>query len=120
MPVKIFKLLSKIISIPLCKLINFSFHTGTFPNSFKIARITPIFKKGNRQNPNNYRPIASLPFISKIFERSMANKLFSFLKKFSILHPFQFGFQRNKSTCDAILHLTEFIYNSLDDKKNCG
>ena len=117
MPVKIFKLLSKIISPPLCKLINFSFRTGTFPNSFKIARITPIFKKGDRQNPNSYRPISSLHFISKIFERSMANKLFSFLKKFSILHPFQFGFQRNKSTCDALIHLTEFIYNSLDNKK---
>ena len=55
MPVKIFKLLSKIISIPLCKLINSSFHTGTFPNSFKISRITPIFKKGVCQNPNNLR-----------------------------------------------------------------
>ena len=117
MPVKIFKNLSTVIVPPLCKLINFSFSMGKFPDMLKIARITPIFKKGDRTNPCHYRPIASLPYISKIFERCMANKLLSFLNKFSILHPFQFGFQKYKSTFDALLNLTEFIYKGLNEKK---
>ena len=117
MPVKIFKTIAASITNPLCKLVNFSFRMGLFPNSLKTARITPVFKKGNREELSNYRPIASLPFMSKIFERSMANKLVAFLRKFSILHPSQFGFQKGKSTCDALIHLTNFNYNSLNERK---
>ena len=117
MPVKIFKMLKTEIVNPLCKLINLSFHHGKFPDSFKIARITPIFKKGDSQNPSNYRPVASLPYLSKIFERSVANKFTCFLDKFSLLSKFQFGFRKNKSTCDALLNFTEYIYNNLNNRK---
>ena len=117
MPVKIFKSIASSIINPICKLVNLSFRVGLFPSSLKTARITPVYKKGNREELTNYRPIASLPFMSKIFERCMANKLVSFLKKFSILHPSQFGFQKFKSTCDALIHLTNFNYNSLNENK---
>ena len=117
MPVKIFKMLRTEISNPLCKLINLSFYHGKFPDILKIARITPIFKKGDNQNPSNYRPIASLPYLSKIFERCMADKLTSFLNKFSLLSKVQFGFQKHKSTCDALINLTEYIYDNLNNRK---
>ena len=65
----------------------------------------------------NYRPIASLPYLSKIFERNMADKLINFLNKYSILSKFQFGFQKNRSTCDALLSLVNFIYSALDERK---
>lgn len=83
----------------------------------KVARITPIYKKGETCDPGNYRPIASLPFISKVYERSMANRLISFFDRFSIISPSQFGFHRHKSTTDAIEHLLEFIYSNLNNKK---
>ena len=117
MPVRIFKQLKYELSKPLCILINLSFKTGTFPSSLKVARITPIFKKGDKKMIENYRPIASLPYISKIFERIMANRLLSFFNKFNLISKSQYGFQKNKSTGDALINLTELIYSGLDSRE---
>ena len=84
-PVKIFIALKEVLSYPLTKMINLSLQTGIFPDSLKVARLTPIFKSGDMTDPANYRPIASLPFISKLFERYVANCLTSFLKSNGIL-----------------------------------
>ena len=46
---------------------------GFFPDELKVAKITPIFKKGDRSNPGNYRPISILPTISKLYERQFMN-----------------------------------------------
>ena len=56
MPVKILLMLKTEISNPFCKLINFSFYHGKFPDILEIARIIPIFKKGDNQNPSNIGP----------------------------------------------------------------
>ena len=117
MPVKIFKQLSSILCHPISSLINLSFKQGVFPESLKLACITPIFKKGVVTDCGNYRPIASLPYLSKIFERNMADKLINFLNKYSILSKFQFGFHKNRSACDALLSLVNFIYSALDERK---
>ena len=116
LPVKMFKQLAYELAKPICILINLSFKSGSFPASLKIARITPIFKKGNKKMVENYRPIASLPYISKIFERIMANRLLSFFNKFNFISKFQYGFLKNKSTCDALINLTELIYDGLDNR----
>ena len=78
LPVKIFISIKSYISNPLCKILRASFESGTFPQQLKIARITPIFKNGAKNNPSNYRPISSLTYISKIFEKCMTNRLTSF------------------------------------------
>ena len=116
-PVKIFKQLTPLLVPTICMLINISFSKGIFPNVLKIARITPVFKKGDRQVCGNYRPIASLPFLSKVYERSIANRLVGYLDKYSILHYAQFGFLKGKSTSDAIHYLTDFIYKNLNEYK---
>ena len=54
---------------PITKLFNKSVNTGVFPSKFKTAKIIPIFKKGDRELTNNYRPIALLPTLSKIWEK---------------------------------------------------
>ena len=118
MPVSIFKKLSNILNKPIRNLINASYKLGVFPNSLKIARITPIFKNGNNQNPTNYRPISSLPYLSKIFERSMADRLMSFFNKFQIFSAVQYGFRKKRTTLDALVNLTESIYDSLDQRKH--
>ena len=117
MPVSIFKKIADLIAPILCMLINLSFDMGVVPNCLKVARITPIYKKGDKTKPTNYRPIASLPMICKVYERSMANRLISYFDRFSIISLSQFGFQKNKSTTDAILHLLEFIYPNINSSK---
>ena len=115
-PVKTFKSISIYIIDPLTKLINSSFSSGIFPDIFKIARITPIFKKGNRNIRDNYRPISSLPFISKIFERLMTNRIVNFFNKFKLFSTNQHGFLKGKSTFDAINQLINSIYDSFNEK----
>ena len=59
----------------ICNLINISFSTGIFPDSLKLAQTIPLFKKGDRQNISNYRPISILPFMSKIFEKCIHHRI---------------------------------------------
>ena len=115
LPVTLFKKLSYILIPPLCKVINTSFLTGVFPKQLKIARITPIHKSGEFNIPSNHRPISSLPYLSKIYEKLMVNRLISFCVRFSILSSVQFGFQSGISTADALFKLTESIYEALEN-----
>ena len=114
-PIKIFKDQRHLFIHPLRTLINMSFQKGIFPSCLKLARITPIHKQGDFIDPSNFRPISCLPYISKIVEKCVKERLVGFCKKFSLINPSQFGFQRNVSTCDAVIHLTEIIYESLNN-----
>ena len=119
MPVKIFISLRHLLAPPLVELINMSFKSGVYPDDLKIARLVPIYKKkGEISDPSNYRPISCLPYLGKIFEKCLSSRLISFCNKFSLISSSQFGFQSNKSTGDALIHLTEIIYNSLNNKKH--
>ena len=112
--VNIFKSIRDLVSGPLAKIINCSFLKGVFPECLKSAKISPVFKKDDKKLYTNYRPISSLPFISKVFERCMANRLVSFFEKFELFSDKQFGFLKNRSTQDAIFNFTESIYDSID------
>ena len=96
------------------RLVNLSIESGKFPTLFKIARVIPIFKSGNRQEKNNYRPISLLHPISKIFEKIMHSQLMSYLKRFNLLKSNQFGFQKNISTSHAIVENLQYVYDCLD------
>ena len=115
-PVKIFKSVSHCFGSTLVDIINSSFYHGIFPKSLKIAKITPIYKKGDVKHCSNFRPISSLPFVSKIFERCMANRIMSFFSKFQLFSENQFGFLKNRSTQDAVFNFSENIYDALNAK----
>ena len=114
--VKLLKENHEVIAPMLCELINLSFSTGLFPNCLKCSIITPIFKNGDHNLVSNFRPISILPIISKIFEKCLYVRLYDFVCKFNVITPIQFGFLRGKSTEGAITLLTEFLYNSLNDR----
>ena len=116
-PVTIFKRFIKFYISPLIDIINLCLKNGIFPNHLKLAKIIPIFKKGEKSDPNNYRPIAVLSYISKIFEKCIHRRILNFLDKFNILSPNQFGFRPRISTADALLKFIDFQYNVLNDKK---
>ena len=74
LPVKILKDLKSEITGPWCTLVNLLFNTGVFWNSLKLAKIISIFKKGNQQECNNYRPISLLSNISKLIGKLLYDR----------------------------------------------
>ena len=91
--------------------------SGKYPQSFKLASVIPVFKKGDRNQCNNYRPISILPCISKILERIVHNQIYSFLSKHNIIHPYQYGFRKGHSTDLAILDLYDKITFALSQNQ---
>ena len=114
--------LSSNIIIDACdSLKNILFHVfkvsiqqGIFPDSLKIAKVTPIFKSGDKDNVSNYRPISILPVFSKVLERIMYNRVYNRLDSKGLLYEKRFGFQRNNSTEHATLQLTRDITGSFE------
>ena len=100
---------------PLTHLYNLSFQTGVFPDIWKIAKVIPIFKKGDRTDEDNYRPISLLSCFEKILERLMCKRILDFLKKHKILYKLQFGFRENHSTALALAEALNTIYTSLTE-----
>ena len=80
---RLLKEASPIVTRSLTFIINQSITTGIFPNAWKRARVSSIFKEGRRTDPNNYRPISVLPVVSKLIERVVFNQLYEYLKRFS-------------------------------------
>lgn len=84
--------------------------------AFKTSIVRPIYKKGNKLDPSNYRPISLITNFTKIFEKIIKKRLTAYLQKYKIISAKQYGFQAGISTQDAIVSLTEKIYNSLDQQ----
>ena len=83
------KLLKEILPIiidPLCYVFNLSLQTGYIPERFKIAKVIPIFKSGDKQQFTNYRPISLLSSFSKLLERVVARQMEGFLRVNNILY----------------------------------
>ena len=113
-PVDILKLLNGKISPILASLFNLSFQHGVFPDILKISSVIPVFKKGSKLECNNYRPISLISNISKLIEKLMYSRLYSFLELNKSISDLQFGFRTNHSTSHALLSLTERIREALD------
>lgn len=105
------------ISRPLTHIINTSIEKGIFPTKMKTGKIIPIYKKGNKLQMENYRPISLLSF-SKILEKIVAKRLTSFLIKSNILSPNQFGFRQGLSTSDAIITYLDELFEGLNSGNN--
>ena len=108
---------ANLILEPLTYIINLSLMTGVFPNSLKLSRVCPIYKQGDRKDTNNYRPISCLSSFSKIFEKVAYEQLSNFLTLHKILNVNQFGFQKGKSTVDALTKIMNFISEAFNDNK---
>ena len=117
-PVSIIKRCSALLSPLLAKHFNCSMKDGTFPEELKQAKVTPIYKKGNAELMENYRPVSVLPVFGKIFEKVIYTRLYSFLVSQGILHDKQFGFRQGHSTSHALNYSVEAIRKNLANKKH--
>ena len=82
---------------PLTHIINLSISSGVVPQKMKLAKVIPLFKKGDPLNVTNYRPISLLTSISKILEKIVYSRTMNFLQEKSVLCESQFGFREKHS-----------------------
>ena len=73
--------------------------SGIFPDDWKCARVTPLFKQGESFELNNYRPISVISVVAKVFQRIVYDQLYNFLKSEEII-------SRQQSACFRSLHAT--------------
>ena len=98
-------------------IINQSLTSGIFPNSLKIAKVTPISKKENNKLITNYRPISVLPVMSKIFETVIHEQLSEYFISNNLFCPQQYGFRKNSSTELAALEQLDRVLDQMEKHK---
>lgn len=116
-PPSLLRICADELTLPFYKLVNQSFEEGVFPDQLKIALVKPLHKKNIKTDPNNYRPIALLPTASKIFEKAMCNRVYSFCEKYKIFNECQNGFRKNRSTSLAVYKFIQEALNIINSKK---
>ena len=101
----------------LVHLVNMSLSEGVFPDLMKIAKIIPLYKNGEKNILNNYRPVSVLPVFSKLFERVIYNRLIQFVNDNDLLYEFQFGFRKKHNTTLALITLIDKIVTGINDNE---
>ena len=102
---KILKLAAPVIYKSLTDLFNFSITSGEFPSDWKVAKVCPLFKSGEKCDANNYRPISVLPSTARVFERILFEQIYRHLSNNKLLYSRQSGFRSLHSTVSALLDM---------------
>ena len=105
---------------PITSICNLSINHSVFPEKCKNAKLKPLYKKGLKTEPKNYRPISLLPLVSKIIERIIYEQTKIFLEQSKILDKYQSGLRSNHSTNVCLSYLTNKILKGFDDGKITG
>ena len=92
------RLTSSVSSKFLALIFNKSLMEGTIPDDWKVAAVAPIFKKGSRHDPSNYRPISLTSITCKVLEHIIVSYLYKFLEDIKFFSSSQYGF-RHGSSC---------------------
>ena len=119
-PPKLVKAAAEELAVPITTLANRSLTCGLFPNAEKAAKISPIYKSGDRAAIDNYRPISVLPVFSKVLKRPVYNWLSYYLETNQLLSDSQYGFRRKRSTQHAVTILMDDIRTGMDNLQLTG
>jgi len=105
------------VAKPLCLLFNRSLNEGLYPDNWKIANVTPLFKKGDKSEVSNYRPVSLLSCCGKLFERLVFKHLYNFFLENNLLYKYQSGFLPNHSTTFQLIDIYHHICQTFDNKQ---
>ena len=108
------KLALLFLARPLAYLFNFSLQSGIFPDSWKTARVAPVYKEGSKEEKSNYRPISVLPALARLFENLVNKQLYDYLDKNELIYRQQSGFQSFHSVVTCLISNTNDWYFHLD------
>ena len=92
--------------------------TSTYPDLWKLANITPIFKKHDKQLIKNYRPISLLPICGKILEKILFNNIYNYFNANNLINKNQSGFRPGDSTTNQLLYLVDQIHEAFENPKS--
>ena len=99
-------------------MLNISVTLRKYPSKLKLSKITPIFKSGEDNDANNYRPISLLSNFNRIFEKIMYNRMKDYIDKHNLLYSSQYGFRKGHSTQHAILDIVNAIQTNCDESRS--
>ena len=102
----------------LVHLFNSSLLSGIFPNKWKVGKIIPIFKGGDRESVNNYRPVFLLPVPGKMLEKIVHKKVVSFWEDSRFLSEHQVFFRKNHSTVSTMADLTDDLFHQINEGRS--
>ena len=109
---RVMKEVSTQVAPHLTAIFNNSLETGEVPSDWKEANVTPIFKKGDRKLPGNYRPISLTSVVGKVLEGIIADRILDHLESNNLLLDSQHGFRRRRS---CLTNLIEFFHHMLTE-----
>jgi hypothetical protein len=112
---RVLKELKENVTLPLTKIFNSSLKRAEVPKDFKLANITPIFKKGDRKLASNYRPISLTSVACKIMESIIRDEIVKHLDKYNLIKDSQHGFRRNRSCLTNLLHFYNQLIEQYDE-----
>ena len=118
--VKMLRLSSQVIAAPLTKILNLSIQTRIFPDSLKNAKVTPCFKKADKSDKTNYRPISILPIVSQIIERHISDQIKEYLNSHKFLYERQSGFRSNHSCESTLTAIIDDWFSAIDRNEIVG
>ena len=99
---------------PITLIVNQMLTTGIFPDKLKIAKVIPLFKKGDKSIFSNYKPISLLPSISKLFEKVIYQQLYKYFEDSNLFYESQYGSRKGHSTELASLELVNMLLSKMD------
>ena len=117
-PPIILKELSKELSVPLSILFNKSIEKGIVPRDWKVANVIALFKKGNKSEPGNYRPVSLTSVICKVFESIIREVIVDYMSTNNLYTEWQHGFRKHRSCITQLLQVMEDFTKLLDEGDN--
>ena len=107
--------LSSVIALPLSIVYTKCLAEGTVPPDWKQANVTPIFKKGSKGSPGNYRPVSLTCVLCKVMESILRDAIVQHLEQYNLLRSSQHGFMAGKSTLSNLLEYLEELTRLVDE-----
>ena len=112
---RILKELALPLSVPVCVLLNKCFELGKMPSEWKNSNVTCIFKKGDKADPGNYRPVSLTCILSKVAESFVKDYVYNYLESIDYLCDVQHGFRTHRSCTTQLLLVSDIISKRIEE-----
>ena len=111
---RVLQSLSSVIFLPLAIIFTKCLEEGSVPPDWKVANVTPIFKKGSKGTPGNYRPVSLTCVLCKVMESILRDAIVDHIERHNLLRHSQHGFMAGKSTLSNLLEYLEDLTRLVD------